>query len=362
MNERDPRSFDITHAILSVLFTGALIVGTFWVLRPFLLSLAWAGIVVVATWPAMVKLEARFGGRRGLAVALITVAMLLIVLIPMLLAVLTIIDNVDSIMDQVKALILGATSAPPAWVGKIPLVGKNLVERWENFASLSAAERVARVLPYARTALQWFAAKAGAFGMPIVHFLLTVIIAAILYAKGEAVREGTLKFARRLAGKQGEGAAVLAAKAVRGVVLGVVVTAVVQAALGGLGVFLTGVPAAPLLAAVMLILSLAQLGPLPVLVPSVIWLYWSGRPGAGTVLLVFSVVAGTVDNIIRPFLIKKGVDLPLLMIFAGVVGGLFAFGIIGLFIGPVVLAVTFTLLKVWVSGEGPGEETDSGTA
>jgi len=116
----------------------------------------------------------------------------------------------------------------------------------------------------------------------------------------------------------------------------------------------TGIPAAGLLTAVIVLLCLAQVGPFLVMVPAVIWLYWSGQPVRGTVLLVFLVVAGTIDNFVRPFLIRKGADLPLLLIFAGVIGGLIAFGIIGLFIGPVMLAVTYTLLKEWVA-DGPVE-------
>jgi predicted PurR-regulated permease PerM len=140
------------------------------------------------------------------------------------------------------------------------------------------------------------------------------------------------------------------------VVLGVVVTALIQAAAGGIGLFIAGVPAAGLLTAVMLLLCLAQLGPLPVLVPAIGWLYWSGHPILGTVLLIISVVVVASDNVIRPYLIKKGADLPLLLIFAGVIGGLVAFGIIGLFIGPVILAVTYTLVKTWVSSTTPAEK------
>jgi predicted PurR-regulated permease PerM len=148
---------------------------------------------------------------------------------------------------------------------------------------------------------------------------------------------------------------------VRGVVLGVVVTALIQAGIGGIGLFVTSVPAAGLLTAVTVIFCLAQLGPFLVLIPAVAWLYWSGQPGRGTVLLVFLVVAGTIDNVVRPFLIRKGADLPILLIFAGVIGGLIAFGIIGLFIGPVMLAVTYTLLKEWVADglAAEGERSDT---
>ncbi len=360
MKEQRSSSFDITHTTLSVLFIGLLIVSCFWVLNPFLISLLWASIIIVAAWPALMKLQALLAGRRGFAVAVMTVTILLVILVPITLAILTIVHNADHISEQVRSLNSIELPMPPAWLKGLPVAGRKIADPWEKLAAMSPAERSEILTPYAQKALQWFMAKAGSLGMTIVQFLLTAIIAAILFAKGEVVREGILSFARRLAGRQGEEVAILAGRAVRGVVLGVVVTALIQAAVGGIGLFVAGVPAAGLLTAVMLILCLAQIGPLLVLVPAVIWLYSSGRPAWGTALLVITVVAGTIDNIIRPFLIKKGVDLPLLMIFAGVIGGLLAFGIIGLFIGPVILAVTFTLLRAWVSGNGMEDEAASG--
>jgi predicted PurR-regulated permease PerM len=138
---------------------------------------------------------------------------------------------------------------------------------------------------------------------------------------------------------------------VRGVALGVVVTALAQSVLGGIGLAVAGVPFAAVLTAVMFMLAIAQIGPLLVLGPSVAWLYWSGSTGWGTFLLLWTLVVGTMDNFLRPILIKKGADLPLLLIFAGVVGGLIAFGLIGIFVGPVVLAVAHTLLSAWVDEE-----------
>ena len=149
----------------------------------------------------------------------------------------------------------------------------------------------------------------------------------------------------------------LAGKAIRGVALGVGLTAVVQSMLGGIGLAVTGVPAAAVLTAVMLLLCIAQLGPVLVLIPAVIWLYWSGQNLWGTVLLVWSILVGSLDNFLRPILIKKGADLPLLLIFAGVIGGLLGFGLIGIFVGPVVLAVTYTLFEAWIEDALGKEET-----
>ena len=196
--------------------------------------------------------------------------------------------------------------------------------------------------------------------MMIIQCLLTVIISAILYSGGESAAVALRRFARRIAGQRADDVVVLAAKTIRGVALGVGLTAVLQTALGGIGLAVAGVPATAVLTAVMFILCIAQLGPVLVLIPAVIWLYWSDQTLWGTVLLVWSILVGSLDNFLRPILIKKGADLPLLLIFAGVIGGLLAFGIIGLFIGPVVLAVTYTLLGAWVDrGESNlSEESD----
>jgi len=180
-----------------------------------------------------------------------------------------------------------------------------------------------------------------------------VLISGILYGTGEKAARGVLRFLRRLAGDRGENAGRLAGKAVRAVALGIVVTAVAQTLIAGTGLMLAGVPYAGVLTAVIFVLCIAQVGPLLVVAPATIWLYTSGAAGRGTVLLVFSLVAVTLDNVLRPVLIKKGADLPLLLIMAGVIGGVIGFGIVGLFIGPVLLAVTWTLLGSWVGDLDP---------
>jgi predicted PurR-regulated permease PerM len=362
-NKNVSASRDVTSITLAVLFIGALIAASFWIFKPFLTSFIWATIIVVATWPLLLKVEARLWHKRGLAVAVMTIILLMVLVIPLALAIVAIIDGADEITGWVKSL--GAFTVPPMpeWVGNIPLVGNKLAGSWQQYAALSPEELSARLTPYASEALRWFAAKAGDVGMMILQFLLTVIISAILYAKGETAAAGVRSFARRLAGQKGDETAVLASKAVRGVALGVVLTAIIQSVLGGVGLAVTGVPGVAILTAVMLMLCIAQVGPALVLILSIIWLFWKGEPVWGGVLIAWSVPVLIIDNFLRPVLIKKGADLPLLLIFAGVIGGLLAFGIIGLFIGPVVLAVSHVLLKAWVSeGESAQEssDTDSG--
>lgn len=356
MNAQGHEPRDLTHTILAVLSIGLLIAASFWILRPFLTSIIWAALIVIAAWPLLERLEARLGKKRSLTVALMSSAVLLVILIPVTLAIIIIVEHAETIAAQARSLVSFSLAGPPEWVERIPFAGERLAARWNEFAALSPEERAARVVPHVKTAFSWFVGQAGDIGMTILQFLLTVIIAAILFANGERVESGVRVFARRLGGSQGEEVTVLAAKAVRGVVLGVVLTALVQATIGGIGLLITGVPAAGLLIAVMIMLCLAQIGPIPVLVPAIIWLYWSGQPGWGTLLIVVTIIAGTIDNVIRPILIRKGADLPLLLIFSGVIGGLMAFGVVGLFIGPVVLAVTYTLLKAWVKGGGQDGE------
>ena len=156
------------------------------------------------------------------------------------------------------------------------------------------------------------------------------------------------RFGRRLAGERGENSIVLAGQAIRGVALGVGVTAIVQTVLGGIGLAVAGVPFASLLSALMLMLCIAQIGPMLVLLPAVGWLFWTDATGWASFLLGWSLLVGSLDNFLRPMLIKRGADLPLLLIFAGVIGGMLGFGLIGIFVGPVVLAVTYTLMLAWI--------------
>jgi predicted PurR-regulated permease PerM len=351
MSERNaPPERDLTRTTLGVLLIGMLIAGNFWILQPFLPSLLWAIMIVVATWPLMLGVQARLWGKRGLAVGVMTLALLLVFVAPFSLAVGTIVGNAEQISDWAKSLRTLALSAPPEWVEKIPLAGPKLSAIWQEIASAGKEGLFARLTPYAGKLVQWFVGQVGSMGKILIEFLLTVGIAAILYVKGETVAEGVRRFARRLAGPRGEEAVTLAGKAVRGVALGIVVTALVQSALGGIGLAVAGVPAPALLSAIMFLLCVAQIGAGVVLIPAVIWLYWSGQSIWGTVLLVVTVLVLSLDNFLRPMLIKKGADLPLLLIFAGVIGGLIAFGIIGIFIGPVVLAVTYKLIGAWTEG------------
>jgi predicted PurR-regulated permease PerM len=348
---------DLARITLGVVFIAFMIVASLWVLLPFIGATVWATMVVVATWPIMIAVQARLGGRRWLAVVVMTVAMLLVLVVPLVLAVVTIVDNAEDIAGWSKTIATRQVPPPPDWVERVPLVGAKVATEWRHLAATPAEELAARATPYFQTAARWFAAQAGGFALMLVHFLLTVVVTAILYATGEAAATGVRRFARRLAADRGDDSVVLAGQAIRAVALGVIVTAIVQSAAAGIGLAVSGIPYAAVLTAVIFIFCIAQLGPTLVLAPAVAWLYWSGDAAWGTALLVWTILVGTMDNVLRPILIRRGADLPLLLIFAGVIGGLIGFGIIGLFVGPVVLAVTFRLIESWVADidRAPGE-------
>ena len=348
----NPTQRDLTQTTLAVLFIGILIAASFWVMRPFLSALIWATMVVVATWPVMIRVQAWLGGKRSLAVAVMTLSLLLMLLVPLSLAIVTLVENADRIVGWTKWLTETRVPPPPDWVAGIPLVGDKLEQFWQQFVSDGLHDFAARLAPYASEITKWFTAEVGSFGMLFLQFLLTVVIAAILYAGGESAANWIKRFGLRLAGEKGVNMVVLAGQAIRGVALGVVVTALVQSILGGIGLAIAGVPMVPVLIALMFMLCIAQLGPILVLLPAVGWLYWSGDQTWGTILLVWTLVVGSMDNFLRPYLIKKGADLPMLLIFAGVIGGLVSFGLVGIFVGPVVLAVTYTLIDAWV-GDAP---------
>jgi predicted PurR-regulated permease PerM len=341
---------DITRRVLAVLFIVGLIGSSIWILRPFLGAIVWAATIVVSTWPLMIAVQSRLWGKRTLAVTVMTLVLLGVLVVPLAFAIGTIVSNVDQITEWTQSLAALGTPSPPGWVARLPLVGAKAAELWRHVATAELREITVRAAPYAGILIAWFVARVGNVGVLLVEFLLTVVLAAAMYANGERLAARLMSFGRRLAGQGGENAVHLAGHTIRGVALGVVVTALAQALFGGLGLAIAGMPFVGMLTGAMLLLSIAQVGVVPVLGLVVAWLYWTGESGWGTFLLVWTIVTGAMDNFLRPVLIRKGADLPLLLVFAGVVGGLLAFGLIGIFIGPVVLAVADTLLRAWIDG------------
>ena len=342
-------SNDITRVVLFVLVIGTLVAGSILTLLPFLNALIWATTIAIATWPALLGVQRLTGGRRFPAVAVMTLLIMLVFIVPFALAIATLLNAANRSPTLINAFLTKGVGPPPEWVATIPQFGPRLADRWQAVSAGGPDALAAMVQPYALSAATWAISATGGLGKAIVLIFLTLVLVVILYSQGEIAAAGVLAFAHRLGGDSGRQTISLAGQAIRSVALGVVVTALVQSLLAGIGLWFCGIPHAGLLTAIAFMLGVAQLGPVLVLAPSIGWLYWIGSAGWATTLLVWSVPVAALDNVLRPLFIRRGVQLPLLLIIGGVIGGLISFGMVGLFVGPVLLAATYTLAKDWVA-------------
>ncbi|MDR5856857.1 AI-2E family transporter YdiK [Caballeronia sp. LZ062] len=356
-NPRQP--VDIARILLVIAILSALAAGSLFILRPFLPGLIWATTIVVATWPLMLAVQRRCGNRRWIATTIMLLVLLIVIVLPLYQAISTLALHGSEIMSAIKSLPTYALPPPPGWVHDVPLVGQRASAEWQSLSDAGPGGMLAKLEPYVTIAARWMLSHAAVVGVFVMHMVITIIIAGILYTRGEAAATFVLRFATRVAAQRGAEAVKLAGLAVRAVALGIVVTAVTQSALGGIGLWIAGVPAAGVITAVMLMLCLAQIGPLLPLLGGVAWLFWHGSHVAAALLLVWSLMIAMLDNFLRPLLIQRGVNLSMLLILSGVLGGMFAFGIVGLFIGPVILAVTFTILNAWINEQPSMPQVDA---
>ncbi|HVN99687.1 MAG TPA: AI-2E family transporter [Steroidobacteraceae bacterium] len=343
----ETRSQLIGNAIL-LACVAALLWGTLAVLRPFLPAILWAGIIVVATWPIMLRMERWFGGRRNLAVAAMTGGLLVAVVAPVALLLGTLVTRLPELRDLAGRMLAGPWPGPPAWVARLPF-GAELAAGWNNIVAQGPEHWTALAQPYLGKAALWLSQHFGTIGGITLEFLLTLALVVVFYRHGEALAQALRRMARRTGGARAEEGAVLAGQAMRAIAAGVVLTALVQSVLSGLGLWAAGLPAAGVLTSVVFMLCVMQIGPLPVLLPAVVWLAFQGRVAAAVVLGLWAVLIAGGDAFLRPWLIQRGAKLPVLLVLGGVIGGLLAFGLAGIFIGPILLAVVKRLAERWVA-------------
>jgi predicted PurR-regulated permease PerM len=259
----------------------------------------------------------------------------------------TLADHSAEIMKFVEGLPNYALPSPPHWLSDVPLIGR-FTQEWQRLSDAGPGGILAKVEPYAAVVAKWLLVQMGLVGAFAVHLILMIIVCGLLYGKGEAAVSLVTALALRVAPGNGANIVHLTGQSIRAIALGVVVTALVQASLGAAGVWLAGIPFAGVLSALMLVMCLIQLGPLLPMLGCVIWLFMHDSQLTAIVLLVWTIGVSALDNILRPILIRRAVALPMVLILSGVLGGLIAIGAVGLFIGPVILAVTYHLLLAWI--------------
>jgi predicted PurR-regulated permease PerM len=327
---------------------GLLLLGCLWVMLPFLVSLLWAVVLSYSLWPLYRRLVQWLGGRRTVAAVLLTLGMIGLLLLPFVLVGATLADNVSQLTAATRRWLDAGPPAPPGWLAKIPLVGSIAVDTWQTLAG-DSAKLLQEAKRFIEPVSSW-ALKAGLkLGSGLVQLALSILVTFLLLCNGPSIGDRLTSVVRRIGGERGYHLLSVAGNTVRGVVYGILGTALLQAALAGVGFFIAGVPGPGLLALLIFPLSVVPAGPFLVMLPAAFWLWQQGATGWGIFMIIWSVIVSTVDNFVKPWLISQGSAMPFILIFFGVIGGALAFGFIGVFIGPTLLAVGYRLVEEWVS-------------
>lgn len=345
------RQRDLPQTLFSSILIIAMLLGALWIASPFLLSIVWAGLIVIATWPLFMLLQRKTGLRKGTAVLLMMLFLIVIFLLPMLFCTSMLSVLAERAISWLAHLDLHHLPTFD-FLLKIPAVGDRLHAKWLAVINDPSGTYLTSLKPWIIKLLMALLGQISHIGALLVNGILMLVCCLLFYVHGETVAQGLQLFSRRLAGERGAYAITLAGKTIQAVAMGIVLTAVSQSVVAGLGLFVCHIPASSLLTAIIFLLCLMQLGPLIVMLPCVAWLFMTGQHGWAIVLQVWSLIAGTMDNVLRPLLIKRGAETSLFLIMVGVIGGLLSLGMIGLFIGPVMLAVSWRLISAWVLETG----------
>jgi predicted PurR-regulated permease PerM len=330
-----------------------LVAGCYLVLAPFLTAVLWAIILCCTTWPVFDRLQRALHGRLTLASLVVTLAMALVVLAPFVIVGVSLAENANELFDDAKRFIDAGPPDPPSWVGRIPLVGAEAQDYWASIAH-NTASLMEDVKGYLKP-LQAFAIGSGALlGRGLLELTLSIFIAFFLYRDGAAMARRLTASVDYIAGDRGARLMRIAVGTMRGVVYGILGTAIAQGVLAGIGLWMASVPAAPLLGLATFFLSPLPIGPPLVWGGAAIWLFYHGHTGWALFLVAWGVlVVASVDNFIKPLIISRGSNLPFILVLLGILGGVVAFGFIGVFLGPTLLAIGFALIQDWSAEHSP---------
>jgi predicted PurR-regulated permease PerM len=327
------------------------------IIAPFLGALLWGTIIAISTWPLFERLQHRLNGRQGFAAFIVTSGLILVFVVPIALLIHSLSEHVASVSGLVKDLTSISLPPAPAWLVNAPLVGPKINAFWqETSADIPAMLETAR--PAIRDAMTWLLKQSGSLTLSLLEFLLAIVLAGFLCVNGSGTKLFLERLIFRVAGQQSSALINVASQTIRSVSAGVVGTALLQAVLSVLGFIIAGVPGASLLGLFCFILAMMQVGTSLVWIPTAIWLNYQGEAGWAIFTVVWGILINISDNFVKPYLISQGSGIPIPLIFLGVLGGLLAWGFIGIFVGATLLVVCFTLLKSWLDFDKPVQATD----
>jgi predicted PurR-regulated permease PerM len=348
----------VTTALEATVRIGILVLLAAWcfsIVRPFFIPLAWGVIIAVSAHPGYMKLRRLLGGRGGIAATTMVILGLVLLMVPAVMLSGTLIDSAQWLAKGFEEGTL-TVPPPPESVRDWPLVGEALRGFWSQ-ASENLAATAAKIAPQLKAAGGWLLSTAAGAGFGILQFVVAIIIAGVLLTNSEAGGRFAHAFAGRLAGERGADFARLAEATVRSVTRGILGVALIQSILAGLGFMAIGIPGAGLWALLCLLLSTVQIGIFPITLPIVIYVLATADPVPAVLFVIWSLFVGTIDNILKPILLGRGVGVPMAVIFVGAIGGFITSGIIGLFVGAVILVLGYKLFLAWLH-DFPGEALD----
>jgi predicted PurR-regulated permease PerM len=326
-----------------------LVAGVYLVIHPFLSAIVWAAVLAATTWPLFSHARHRLKGRSGIAAAVVTLLILLVVVAPFVIVGVTLAENFARMTELVRELVERGPPGPPGWIGQLPFVGERIADYWSSFAHDSSAmfDELRRLVEPAKA----FALQAGTgVAQGLLQLTLSVLIAFFFFRDGDSIVARLRGAVQRIAPVKGMHMLHVALATTRAVVYGILGTALAQGVLMAIGLWIAGIKAAPLLGLATFFLSPVPVGPPLVWLPAGLLLISQGQTGWGIFLLLWGVlVVSSVDNFIKPMIISHGSDLPFILVMLGVLGGVVAFGFIGVFLGPVLLALGFAMIKEWAS-------------
>lgn len=353
-NTREAWSGRVTETAIRLAALAIVLVWCFQILQPFVIPVVWGVIIAVAIFPLFDSLVRLLRGRRRIAAALITVLVLAILLVPAVMLTKLLVENITSLAHDLRGRGL-AIPPPPDAVKEWPLVGEPIARLW-NQASTNLPDVLQLVEPQLKALGVWLIDVAAEAGVGMIMFVFAIVIAGVLLAYSANSHRIVHAISRRLVGERGEDYANTAEATIRSVSRGVLGVAVIQAVLAGLGFIVAGVPAAGIWALLCLITATVQIGVGPVVIPVIVYVFATGDTLTAVLFLVWNALIMVLDNVLKPLLLGRGVNVPMLIIFLGSIGGLLWSGIVGLFIGAIVLALGYKLFQAWLTMEAPARD------
>ncbi|AXE31813.1 AI-2E family transporter [Chromobacterium phragmitis] len=338
-------------SVFRVAILALLVVSCLKVLQPFLGALTWAAIIAISAWPLYGRLRERLRGRHKLAALLIVLALGAALAIPIGLMALTLADTLPHLNSLGHDLAGLSLPSAPAWLANLPLVGDSLQKLWQS-TQADLPGLFEKIRPAVNQTALWLLSGGANLSISLLEIVLAIVVAGLLLINGDKLWDLVERIVVKLGGETAGELPEVIARTIRSVTTGVVGTALAQTILCVIGLLIAGVPGALVLGFLCFIVAVAQMPTLVVWLPAAGWVFYTGHTGLGVFLLVWGfLLINTIDNILKPLLISQGAQMPLSVIFLGVIGGLIAWGVIGLFIGPTLLAVSLTMLRHWLQRE-----------